>query len=108
MLLALDRYLGPANELVLVGDLAREDVKAGLAAVHRRYLPRSVIAARDSRSVDTSASRSSRLDELFVGRESSDGQPVLYVCQNFACQSPAVGLAAIELHLDELQQRKSH
>ena len=29
MLLALDRYLGPSNELVLVGDMARDDMKAG-------------------------------------------------------------------------------
>ena len=52
MLLALDRYLGPSHELVLVGDLARDDTKDAIAAVHRRYLPRAVIAARDSKSVD--------------------------------------------------------
>ncbi len=49
MLLALDRYLGPAHELVLVGDLARDDTKQAIAAVHRRYLPRAVVAARDSK-----------------------------------------------------------
>ena len=41
MLLALDRYLGPAHELVLVGDMARDDTKQAVAAVHRRYLPRT-------------------------------------------------------------------
>ena len=29
-----------------------------------------------------------------------DGQPILYVCQNFACQAPAIGLDAIAKKLD--------
>jgi uncharacterized protein YyaL (SSP411 family) len=102
MLLALDRHLGPSHELVLVGDLSRDDMNEAIAAVHRRYLPRTVIAVRDSTSSDASGSRSSRLDEVFTGKQSADGQPVLYVCQNFACQEPALGLAAIESRLARL------
>jgi uncharacterized protein len=102
MLLALDRYLGPAHELVLVGDMGRDDVKAAIAAVHRRNLPRAVFAVRDSASTDPTGARSRHLDEIFAGKESPDGQPVLYVCQNFACQEPAVGLASIQSRLDAL------
>ena len=102
MLLALDLYMGPANELVLVGDMARDDTKQAIAAVHRRHLPRSVFAARDTRATDPTGSQSGHLDEIFEGKESPDGQPVLYVCQNFACGTPAVGLAAIEMVLDAL------
>ena len=76
--------------------------KQAIAAVHRRYLPRTVFAARDSTSTDPTALASRHLDEIFAGKESPDGQPVLYVCQNFACQEPAVGLAAIESRLDAL------
>jgi uncharacterized protein YyaL (SSP411 family) len=104
MLLALDRYLGPAYELVLVADLAHGDAKHAIAAIHRRYLPRAVIAVRDSTSADSSGRRSSHLDELFAARQSPPGQPVLYICQNFACQKPAVGLAAIESQLNTLGQ----
>ncbi len=102
MLVALDRYLGPSHELALVGDMARDDTKTAIASMGRRYLPRTVKAARDSTSTDASATRSSRLDELFAGKESADGRPVLYVCQNFACQAPAVGLTAIEMQLEQL------
>jgi uncharacterized protein YyaL (SSP411 family) len=101
MLLALDRHLGPAHELVLVGDFSRDDTKAALAAIHRRYLPRSVVAARDSKQAG-SGLRSTQLDDLFAGKTSGDGQPVLYICENFACQAPAIGLAAIESQLDGL------
>jgi uncharacterized protein len=101
MLLALDRYLGPAHELVLVGDFSRDDTKAALAALHRRYLPRSVLAARDSKHAG-GGFRSAHLDGLFAGKSSGDGQPVLYICENFACQAPAVGLAAIESQLEQM------
>jgi uncharacterized protein YyaL (SSP411 family) len=98
-LLALDRYLGPSHELVLVGDLARDDTKDAIAAIHRRYLPQSVLAVRDSGPVDANASRSGQLDKIFAGKVSPGGQPVLYICQDFACQAPAAGLAAIESEL---------
>jgi hypothetical protein len=47
-------------------------------------------------------SKSPLLDELFAGRKSTDGKPVLYVCENFSCQAPAIGLAAIEKSLDAI------
>ena len=102
MLLALDRYLGPARELVLLGDFTLDDTKDAIAAVHRQYLPRSVVAARDADPNRSATPRSKQLDELFAARESADSQPVLYVCQNFSCQAPAVGLAAIETELSML------
>jgi uncharacterized protein YyaL (SSP411 family) len=105
MLLALDRYLGPANELVLIGDVSRDDTRQAIAAVHRGYFPRSVVAVRDSASADPTAAQSRHLNEICIGRESKDGQPVLYVCENFACQAPAVGLIQIESKLEQLNNR---
>jgi hypothetical protein len=105
-MLTLDCYLGPSHELVLVGDLSRDETKAAIAAVQRRYLSRSVFAARDARPSDANASRSGHLDSIFAGKESRDGQPVLYVCQKFACRAPVVGLAAIESQLESLEARK--
>ena len=37
MLLALDRFVGPSYELVLVGDMARDDMKSAMALIHQRY-----------------------------------------------------------------------
>jgi uncharacterized protein YyaL (SSP411 family) len=105
MLLALDLYLGPANELVLVGDMSRDDTRSAIAAIHRRYLPRAIFASRDTSSVDPTGSQSRHLNEIFEGKESPDGRPVLYVCENFACGAPAIGLAAIEKALDSLPER---
>ena len=103
MLLALDRYLGPSHELVLVGDLGHHDTKQAIVAVHKHYLPRSVVAARDSRTTPDQATRCTQLDEAFAGKKSANGKPALYVCQNFACQGPAEGLAAIESTIANLK-----
>jgi hypothetical protein len=39
---------------------------------------------------------------LFAGKESAHGEPTLYICANFACQAPAVGLPAIKTALDAI------
>jgi uncharacterized protein YyaL (SSP411 family) len=102
MLIALDRYLGPSHELVLVGDQSRDATQQAAAAVWQRYLPRCVVAVRDT-NAQTKVAKSARLDELFAGKESKDGQPVLYACQDFACQEPAVGLEAIRAKLEQIK-----
>ncbi len=102
MLLALDRRVGPGYEFVLVGDMARDDMKAAIALIHRQFVPRVVVAVRDSASTDPTGAQSGHLNEIFAGKESLDGQPVLYVCQNFACQSPMTGLESIEAKLNDI------
>jgi uncharacterized protein len=102
MLLALDLYLGPTFELVIVGDAGSDDFSAAAAAIRRRYLPRSVLAVRLHDPANKVAHRSAQLADLFAGKTTTTGEPVLYICQNFACQAPAVGLAAIEARLDAL------
>ena len=99
MLLALDRHLGPSHEVVLVGDSADDATAQAIALIQRRYLPRSVVAFRLSDAVGL---HSPHVDPLFAGKSSPNGGPVLYVCQNFACQAPAVGMAAIGTALDTL------
>jgi uncharacterized protein YyaL (SSP411 family) len=106
MLLALDFYIGPTHELVLVGDMARDDTKQAIASIHRRHLPRSVFAGRDTRSADPTGSQSGHLNEIFEGKESPQGQPALYVCEDFACSAPAIGLAAIETAVDVLGRER--
>jgi uncharacterized protein YyaL (SSP411 family) len=94
MLLALDRYLGPSHELVLVGSPGK--VESVVAAFETRYLPRSVFARRGG------PADSSQLDSLFAGKASPDGEPTLYVCEDFSCQEPAVGPVAITAALEKL------
>jgi uncharacterized protein YyaL (SSP411 family) len=93
MLIALDFLLGPTPELVLLGGDEQATAEV-LSALRRRYLPNRVLGRRPS------VQQSAALDELFAGKASSASDPTLYICENFACQEPAVGreaaLAALE------------
>jgi hypothetical protein len=86
--------------------MSRDDTKQAISAVHRRHLPRSIFAARDTQSADPTGSQSGHLNEIFEGKESPDGRPVLYACENFACGAPATGLAEIEIKLEQFAHEK--
>jgi uncharacterized protein YyaL (SSP411 family) len=89
-LLALDMHLGPAPEIVLLGDPARDDMAAALAALRRRFLPSKVVALR----APGEAPRSAALDPLFAGKAPEGAEPTVFVCENFACQTPVSGKEA--------------
>jgi len=100
MLIALDLWLGPASELILVGgndDLANQ---TAIEALQKAYLPASVVAYRRTPGLDTP--RSQFLAPLFEGRSASDGEPALYICENFACQKPVSGTRNISAALERL------
>jgi uncharacterized protein YyaL (SSP411 family) len=59
------------------------------------YLPNRVLACRGAAEATAGASAASDpLAPLFTGKTTAEGAPVLYVCENFTCRQPAVGLDA--------------
>lgn len=91
MLLAADFYLGPSRRLVLVAELESNDANTVLESFHARFLPRDLIACRPPAAGD-----SRHLDSLFAMRTNGlNNEPVLYVCENLTCQSPAIGKEAV-------------
>ncbi|WP_254513556.1 thioredoxin domain-containing protein [Anatilimnocola floriformis] len=100
LLLALDTYLGPTAELVFVGDRAVDETKNLLREFRRRFIPRQVFVAHQPGEAVPKI-----LNPLLEGKEGApDKQPHLYVCQDFACQAPAVGAEAIENAWARLQE----
>jgi uncharacterized protein YyaL (SSP411 family) len=59
-------------------------------ALSAKFLPRTVVAWRTGQ-----AASASPLDSLFAGRTPNQNDLTLYVCQNFACQTPVVGREAV-------------
>ena len=104
LLIALDLYLGPTPELAVVGDPEDELTKSVLGNIQRRYWPRRALACRADGCVPRS---SAWLDPFFDAKTTPKGEVSLYVCQNFSCQAPIVGTAAIGTRLDELAERPS-
>lgn len=92
MLLAVDFYLGPSQEFVFVGDGGSESKKA-LADLHRRFLPHKLLAFAGDNSAPA-------LAELLRGKTMVNGEPTLYICENFSCQAPVSGSQNIATALD--------
>ncbi len=104
MLLALDFYLGPTPEIVVLGDAKNSDTKAVLADLRHRFLPNRVLAVCPTGSVPEERHRSLALDPLFAGKTASV-LPTVFICENFTCAAPIVGKVAI---LAKWQKLASH
>jgi uncharacterized protein YyaL (SSP411 family) len=89
MLLALDMFLGPTPEIVLLGNPNQSDTAAVLQELRHRFIPNKVVALRD---ISTSeAVRSPALNSLFAQKSPLDKEPTLFLCRNFACEAPICG-----------------
>jgi uncharacterized protein YyaL (SSP411 family) len=102
MLVATDMLFGPTKELAIVASTA-EELQAIAAGLQHRFVPNRVVAGRHA----AQAYRSPHLDSLFEGKEfdgpaDSPREPLVFVCENFACQAPVEGAAAIEALWDRL------
>ncbi|VTR91440.1 thioredoxin domain-containing protein : Uncharacterized protein OS=Blastopirellula marina DSM 3645 GN=DSM3645_08327 PE=4 SV=1: Thioredox_DsbH: GlcNAc_2-epim [Gemmata massiliana] len=91
MLAALDFYLGPVQQIALVGPAQGAETQRALAAVRGRFGPNRVVAFHDP----ATGAPPAELAPLFEGKEAVNGAVTVFVCENFACRSPLVGAAAV-------------
>jgi uncharacterized protein len=92
MLVALDFYLGPVQQIAIVGNAQVDDTRRARAAIHRAFGPKRVIAFHDP----AGGAPPAELASMFAGKEAVGGAVTVYVCENFACQTPLVGAEAVE------------
>lgn len=93
MLLALDFYLGPVPELVLLGSDEPSATRTVLSELYRRHLPNKVVAFRDNHG--NGAYESPALSAIFHGKQPLSPGPTLFVCERFTCHSPVAGRDAV-------------
>ena len=92
MLVALDFYLGPVQQIAIVGPTHDEETQRAIAAVRSGFNPLRVVAFHDPATGTPPA----ELATLFAGKESVGGVVTVHACENFSCQSPRVGAEAVE------------
>jgi uncharacterized protein YyaL (SSP411 family) len=88
LLLALDFYLGPVEEIAIVGAPASEETKRVLRVFRKSFRPHQVLALRQPDSDDDGIG--------LLKDKAARGAVTTYICQNFACQAPLVGAEAVE------------
>lgn len=93
MLLALDMHLGPTPELVLLGKPGSNEMQRVVADLRRRFVPNKLVALRPTGKA--AATQSPYLKDLFAGKQATGNEPTLFVCRDFTCEAPIVGVDAI-------------
>ena len=102
MLSAAEMQLGPLPEIAIVGDPREGDTAAAVADLRCRYLPNRVLACRQPGDLGSSP----HLAPLFHGKTLAGEEPTVYVCENFACQAPVTGRAAVERPVGPVDGRR--
>ena len=97
-LIALDRWLGPSQEIVIAGDPAAADTRAMLQAVHQRFLPRAVLVLHPT---GEAASAIEALVPFVETQQPQGGKATAYVCENYLCNLPTTELSTLIALLDE-------
>jgi uncharacterized protein YyaL (SSP411 family) len=93
---AIDFAVGPAYEIVIVGNPGADDTREMLQAIHRRFIPNKVLIflspeiSTDIRRVIPFTSQMSNIE----------GKATAYVCQNYSCKLPATDVDTMLRLLD--------
>jgi uncharacterized protein YyaL (SSP411 family) len=99
MLSALDFYLNPVTEIVVIGNKSANDSKEVLASLHRTYIPNKVLLAHDPVR--------GRADEnLLPSLNGKTGGPEVttYICRGETCLEPMRGSSAVAQWLKRVRQ----
>ena len=83
LLCALDDFIGPMDEIALIGDPANEATQTLLTVANRLYRPRMVLAVAAPDDKDAQAAV-----PLLADRPLVDNHPTAYVCRGFICKQP--------------------
>lgn len=100
MLIALDFHLGPVLEIALVCDPAGPETRQALQAIYQCFVPNKVVSLRSPS--DISASLEAMIP-LLAGRKAL-GNVTTYICKDFVCQAPLVGVDALKAALKQFVQ----
>lgn len=85
MLQAVDYLLGPAQEVLIVGDVGAEDTNQLLRALNAEFLPRKAVLVYPVTQQDDRIAVKA-LAPFVQGQEQIDGKATAYVCSEFTCQ----------------------
>ena len=87
---ALDFYLSPKKEVVIVGHPYRKSTAEMVRVLFGNWLPNKVVAALDPD--DPTAVNDLK---LLSGKIMIDNQPTVYICEGYSCQAPMTNLDSL-------------
>jgi uncharacterized protein YyaL (SSP411 family) len=100
-LVALDAYLSPGEQIVIVGKKEAPETSEMLKTVWQKFLPGAVWAL-----INDEASRVffAKQAEFYKRVQTIDGKPTAFVCKNFVCNLPTTDLELLKKELSALKE----
>ena len=95
-LIAADFALGPTREIVVAGDPDSEETREMIRAIRATFMPNRVVMLRKA---DGDGRPLSDLAPFVKALVPVDGRPAVYICENFACRTPIVGVEELKAAL---------
>jgi uncharacterized protein YyaL (SSP411 family) len=91
-LIALDFLLGPTRQFAVVAGKDTHEFDEVLKSIYIRFLPQKVVAPVPTPPTEQLA----RNVPLVHDRPAKEGHTTTYVCEQFTCQAPVVGVEELE------------
>jgi uncharacterized protein YyaL (SSP411 family) len=85
LMIALDFALGPAYEVVIIGDPEKEDTKTMVNTLRKTFVPSTVVLFRPG---DAASADITHLAEFTKDLSSINNKATAYVCRDFRCELP--------------------
>ncbi len=92
MLVALDFHLGPVLEFAIVGDPQNAETKEVLRLIRGPFRPHKVVCGKRGIPIAEEVENMVPL----LAKRSAQGVVTTYICEDHACQAPAVGARALQ------------
>ena len=96
MLICLDFFQGPVQEIAVIGREDDDQVKAALAEIRRVFMPNNVVAWASNEAAAAQTGM-----PLLEGKKAL-GAVTTYICQNYTCHEPLIGLERLKVALSKL------
>jgi uncharacterized protein YyaL (SSP411 family) len=93
---AVDMAVHAGKEIVIAGDPDKEDTQAMIRAVQTAYLPDAILILNPTGAKGEEAAQ---LMPIVQDKKALGGKATVYLCENYACQSPTNDLDELLEHL---------
>jgi uncharacterized protein YyaL (SSP411 family) len=97
-LVALDFDLSAVRELAVVSGADSQEFRDVLEVIYCRFLPGAVVAPTTQEQATLLATTM----PLLANRPALDQRTTTYICENFTCQHPVVGVEGVTAELEKL------
>ena len=88
-LIGVDFMVGPAYEVIIIGNPDKNDTKEMLRALHQNYLPRKVVIFR---SAENKAQDIDRIINFDLPLEKITEKATAYICKDYVCMQPTTDM----------------